>query len=143
MDIYNVSLPGTMTFPGLSSVVLYQAINRSMVMVDISPDDNFTPNLHTNPNLLNLFDSWESSSDEYVGEGFACTYNALNPFPTNKSQFYARLSFADSGQPPDLSIVDRFHHYGFSALVDSHARINIDNGFRMETTGPTLRDTAN
>ena len=140
-----VPTPGTIKFPGLSSVVLYQAINRSMVMVDITPDDNFVPDSHTNPNLLDRLGSentWESSMDEYIGEGFACTYNALNPVPTNNSQFYARLSFSDSGQPPRLSIVDRFHHYGFSAL-SSDLRIETDNEMRMKTRRPTLRDTTN
>ena len=115
--------------PALSSVLVYQSTNWSLVMIDITPCTYTTAKTTLNPNIFTRFVSPKGEAvftNEYRGVGFAASYNVLNPLLTNESQLYARLTIGDSRRGSDVDLVDYNYHYNQETLVNGNLSIRPD-----------------
>ena len=116
--------------PALSSVLVYQSTNWSLVMIDIVPSKMVlsTTGDFRNPNMLPKFSTLPGGPGftyEPRGLSFGCTYNVLNPIPSDSAQLYARLSIGNpSGNMIDLK--DYNYHYNQETLINASLSIRPD-----------------
>ena len=69
-------LRDSMILTGVSSVAVYQ-YNRSLVMIDVSPDSNLARDPHVNYNFLSPIKALQELL--YIDVGFSCVASGTNP----------------------------------------------------------------
>ena len=121
------------------SLVVYQSIDRYLVMVYTDPVHNLTPDPHINSNLLERYNSSNTSQflDDSlpIGVGFAITFNELAKPPRqpeaglNNWTTYSRLSVGSNDQlgPGITEIADYFWYNG--------------SGINPPSTNPTVPES--
>ena len=99
-------------------------------MIDISPGKKIlsqTGAIH-NPNMLPKFSTLPGGpafTYEPRGLSFGCTYNVLNPVPSDSAQLYARLSIGNPSAN-GIDLKDYNYHYNQETLINANLSIRPD-----------------
>ena len=126
--IHNLSYITTLAFayiPQASVTPLGEAIQDGTSPLYHNPDNSveslmnvINPSISLQPSSpLNSFEPLPfDNSSEFVGVGFAVTYNA--PSSSNSTTTYARVSVGDGSGPPVTSVRDYVWHYNFGNTLE-------------------------